>query len=583
MAARILPGLIVASVLTIAPARAADPVALYVKPMIGEEVGSGFLIKSGRNCAVLAPGHVVGQAPEADIRAPMGARGQGSLTYRDPRVDFAILDVVPSIGDCDPVASTTVVQGTISRPGPVIILSTGPTGVTTRIEAVAISIDDQTIKLRSASRPITRGMSGSPIISNGWVVGMLIADGDKAEGQEGTALRIDYIARVAGARLGAGLPALPTAPAAGQAATAQSMPEPPRDRPIQKPEPVEERPPKAEDGTLKVQEFKLPWPVDGQIIRDFGERVDGSENMGIDVAAAEGTPVIAMAEGVVGYVGTDVKAFGGLIILTHDDGIVTAYGHLKDLSVTRGQKVTRGQSIAKVGPAPEGGRAKVHFEVRSNRTPVDPLGMMLPRKLVMPTENAAATPDETVSVATITGGDSSFLACQRRLTKAGVKFKVLQPLTLPNGAGYQEAIQITSMGIPVTNLGAMTCPLAEAFVDWVQADVMAASLSLDSQVAEVETMGTYSTPQIATTSQSRLSEHAHANAVDVSAFILRDGRRITIESEWKSSGPDGQFLRQIRTDGCQRFNTTLSPDYNAAHRTHLHFDLSGNGGQSFCR
>ena len=91
-------------------------------------------------------------------------------------------------------------------------------------------------------------------------------------------------------------------------------------------------------------------------------------------------------------------------------------------------------------------------------------------------------------------------------------------------------------------------------------------------------MGSYSCRNIA--GSGKLSEHAHANAIDVSAFVLADGRRITVENNWKSGRREMQFLAAIHDSACKRFGTVLSPNYNAAHRDHFHLDMSGNG---YCR
>ena len=72
----------------------------------------------------------------------------------------------------------------------------------------------------------------------------------------------------------------------------------------------------------------------------------------------------------------------------------------------------------------------------------------------------------------------------------------------------------------------------------------------------------------------------HANAIDVSGFVLADGRRITLTGDWNGGRREKQFLTAIHQSACKRFGTVLSPDYNAAHRDHFHFDMSGNG---YCR
>jgi len=74
-------------------------------------------------------------------------------------------------------------------------------------------------------------------------------------------------------------------------------------------------------------------------------------------------------------------------------------------------------------------------------------------------------------------------------------------------------------------------------------------------------MGTYACRSIA--GSGRLSEHATANAVDVAAFILADGRRISVLEGWNGDERHARFLRSVRVSACRRFNTVLSPDYNA--------------------
>jgi len=160
---------------------------------------------------------------------------------------------------------------------------------------------------------------------------------------------------------------------------------------------------------------------------------------------------------------------------------------------------------------------------------------------------------------------------------------------LPNedkggGCTLIDTIKLMDFGVPSTNLGPMTCPLAANFAAWARYGVApAARLYLGADVVRIETFGTYAcrniigNPNIA----GRRSEHAHANAVDVSGFVLSDGRRITIQNDWTQDGPASQFLRVIRASACKRFRSVLSPDYNAAHYNHLHFDMGGRG--IYCR
>lgn len=128
--------------------------------------------------------------------------------------------------------------------------------------------------------------------------------------------------------------------------------------------------------------------------------------------------------------------------------------------------------------------------------------------------------------------------------------------------------------LDVTNLGPVSCPLANAMQNWARFGVdRAARQILGSPLARIETMGSYSCRNVAGT--GRLSAHATANAVDVAAFRLADGRRISVLNDWNSPSPQIRaFLRTIRDSGCKRFGTVLSPEYNAAHRDHLHLESS---------
>ena len=92
-------------------------------------------------------------------------------------------------------------------------------------------------------------------------------------------------------------------------------------------------------------------------------------------------------------------------------------------------------------------------------------------------------------------------------------------------------------------------------------------------------MGTYACRNVA--GSGRRSGHATANAVDVGGFTLEDGRTVSVLNDWRSEDPDVQrFFQTIRRSACKRFGTVLTPDYNAAHRDHLHLEADR---ADFCR
>jgi murein DD-endopeptidase MepM/ murein hydrolase activator NlpD len=116
---------------------------------------------------------------------------------------------------------------------------------------------------------------------------------------------------------------------------------------------------------------KMRWPVRGRVISSFGGGKDG-----VDIAVPEGTPVKAAENGVVIYAGDGLKEFGNTVLVRHENGLVTVYGHTSSIEVQRGQKVKRGQEIALSGMSGATDAPKLHFEVRKNSAPVDPSGYL---------------------------------------------------------------------------------------------------------------------------------------------------------------------------------------------------------------
>jgi hypothetical protein len=144
-----------------------------------------------------------------------------------------------------------------------------------------------------------------------------------------------------------------------------------------------------------------------------------------------------------------------------------------------------------------------------------------------------------------------------------------------------SALQGDAGAFSLANLGPVACPLAETTAAWARFGVdRAAREVLGSPLARIETMGSYSCRDVA--GSSRRSAHATARAIDVSAFVLADGRRVSVLAGWTRGTLDEQrFLRLVYASACKRFGTVLGPDYNAAHRDHLHLEAGAPG--EFCR
>lgn len=118
---------------------------------------------------------------------------------------------------------------------------------------------------------------------------------------------------------------------------------------------------------------RMRWPARGRVISGFGGASGDKKNDGIDIAVPEGTSVKAAENGVVIYAGDGLKDFGKTVLVRHENGLVTVYGHASNIAVARGDTVRRGQEIARSGISGNAATPRLHFEVRKNSTPVDPV------------------------------------------------------------------------------------------------------------------------------------------------------------------------------------------------------------------
>lgn len=175
--------------------------------------------------------------------------------------------------------------------------------------------------------------------------------------------------------------------------------------------------------------------------------------------------------------------------------------------------------------------------------------------------------------------------CLANLASTGARYAPLPDKYYAPGCQALGSVRLDRLagdagGFTLANLGPVSCPLAGAFAGWARFGVdRAARQMLGSPLARIETMGSYSCRNVAGT--SRLSAHSRAEAIDVGAFVLADGRRISVRDGWNgASEQERAFLRTVHTSACKRFGTVLGPAYNAPHADHLHVEL-GNG--SFCR
>lgn len=164
------------------------------------------------------------------------------------------------------------------------------------------------------------------------------------------------------AQSGSGVPMARPGMAAGTGAAVASLP-PAASTPTVPRDPLP-APPAATGG--------FQWPIQGKILSTFGPKANGLHNDGINIAAEMGAPVKAAQSGIVAYAGNELKGYGNLLLIRHDNGWVTAYAHNSKLLVSRGDTVMQGQTIAHAGNTGSVVTPQVHFEIRQGAKAIDP-------------------------------------------------------------------------------------------------------------------------------------------------------------------------------------------------------------------
>ena len=121
------------------------------------------------------------------------------------------------------------------------------------------------------------------------------------------------------------------------------------------------------------------WPVKGKLLSGYGKKKNGLNNDGINIAVKPGTAIKAAENGIVSYVGNEMRSFGNLILISHADGYVTTYGHTSEILVRKGDVVRRGDVIARAGSTGDVQTAQLHFEIRKKGTALNPSHLLADR------------------------------------------------------------------------------------------------------------------------------------------------------------------------------------------------------------
>jgi hypothetical protein len=161
--------------------------------------------------------------------------------------------------------------------------------------------------------------------------------------------------------------------------------------------------------------------------------------------------------------------------------------------------------------------------------------------------------------------------CRAVLERSAVGFTALEPAG-EGPCARPDRTRLTDYPL-APDTPPVTCPVAVAMELWLERSVTPAARDIfGSDLARIEHLGVYSCRRLYGRDEGAWSEHATGNAIDISAFVLEDGRRIEVLTDWAGDEEQRQFLHRVRDGACGVFATVLSPDYNAAHADHFHLD-----------
>jgi hypothetical protein len=170
------------------------------------------------------------------------------------------------------------------------------------------------------------------------------------------------------------------------------------------------------------------------------------------------------------------------------------------------------------------------------------------------------------------------LACATALRATTLSFVPVPDRPPASGCGWTDAVRVSALPARVGTPFVLACPAAVSLALWERHALQPAALArFGERVVAIEHYGSFACRDIGggrTESSERRSEHATANAIDIAAFVLAGGSVVSVARDWRRSADDprGRFLREVRDGACGVWSVVLGPDYNAAHRDHLHLD-----------
>lgn len=163
--------------------------------------------------------------------------------------------------------------------------------------------------------------------------------------------------------------------------------------------------------------------------------------------------------------------------------------------------------------------------------------------------------------------------CQQVLATTNIEYQKVDDRSTGPACGFFNAVRIEKTSSHVGKPFSLSCRAAVSLALWERHVLApAAQKHFRQKVATLEHFGSYSCRNVYGRANATRSQHATAEALDIAGFVLADGQRIRVLKDWEEGGANAAFLREVRAGACRFFDAVLSPDYNAAHRDHFHFD-----------
>lgn len=163
--------------------------------------------------------------------------------------------------------------------------------------------------------------------------------------------------------------------------------------------------------------------------------------------------------------------------------------------------------------------------------------------------------------------------CQQVLATTHIEYQRVDNRITGPACGFFNAVRVQKTSSAVGKPFALSCRAAVSLALWERHVLApAARAHFGQKVAKLEHFGSYSCRNVYGRANATRSQHATAEALDIAGFVLEDGQRIRVLKDWEEGGAKAAFLRDVRSGACRFYDAVLSPDYNAAHRDHFHFD-----------